>query len=172
MIWLYFQAYHYGKQNKFEAGMKAIDAGLGALMRDKIEQSPSFNPRGIPKCLLLRSKLMLMGNEPALALEDLKEVMSEEPDSIPGWIIKAKCMFLISDFEKSLVYWHKAKKLREGSQEVKDAIENIGQTIVSSMEGCFSAQDTDTIIRGMMDEHGSVDNYLESIRGCKEVRTS
>ena len=31
---------------------------------------------------------MLMGNEPALALEDLKEVMSEEPDSIPGWIIK------------------------------------------------------------------------------------
>ena len=79
---------------------------------------------------------MLMGNEPALALEDLKEVMSEEPDSIPGWIIKvdykwitnstfyfdffvqAKCMFLISDFEKSLVYWHKAKKLREGSQEV------------------------------------------------------
>ena len=54
MIWLYFQAYHYGKQNKFEAGMKAIDAGLGALMRDKIEQSPSFNPRGIPKCLLLR----------------------------------------------------------------------------------------------------------------------
>ena len=77
-------------------------------------------------------------------------------------------MFLISDFEKSLVYWHKAKKLREGSQEVvnsiyditvtnchnlidvlqvKDAIENIGQTIVSSMEGCFSAQDTDAIIR-------------------------
>ena len=79
-------------------------------------------------------------------------------------------MFLISDFEKSLVYWHKAKKLREGSQEViwsktlrlqtttdnffidillqvKDAIENIGQTIVSSMEGCFRAQDTDTIIR-------------------------
>ena len=37
---------------------------------------------------LIRSKLMLMGNEPALALEDLKEVMSEEPDSIPGWIIK------------------------------------------------------------------------------------
>ena len=31
--------------------------------------------------------------------------------------------------------------------QVKDAIENIGQTIVSSMEGCFSAQDTDTIIR-------------------------
>ena len=77
-------------------------------------------------------------------------------------------MFLISDFEKSLVYWHKAKKLREGSQEVvnsiyditvtnchnlidvlqvKDAIENIGQTIVSSMEGCFSAKDTDTIIK-------------------------
>ena len=31
--------------------------------------------------------------------------------------------------------------------QVKDAIENIGQTIVSSMEGCFSAQDTDAIIR-------------------------
>ena len=31
--------------------------------------------------------------------------------------------------------------------QVKDAIENIGQTIVSSMEGCFSAKDTDAIIR-------------------------
>ena len=34
--------------------MKAIDQALGSLMRDKIEQSPFFDPKGIPKCLLLR----------------------------------------------------------------------------------------------------------------------
>ena len=34
--------------------MKAVDGALGALMRDKIEQAINFDPKGIPKCLLLR----------------------------------------------------------------------------------------------------------------------
>ena len=68
-------------------------------------------------------------------------------------------MFMIADFEKSLLLWHKARKLRDGNQEVcfcnpfltmtlqffvlfsilqvKEAIENIGQTIVSSMTGAY-----------------------------------
>jgi len=78
--------------------MKAIDQALGSLMRDKIEQSPFFDPKGIPKCLLLRSQLMLIGNEPRLALEDLKEVMAEEPESIPGYCIKVNLHFLTGTF--------------------------------------------------------------------------
>ena len=96
--------------------------------------------------IFLRSELLLLGNEPKLAMEDLKEVMIEEPDSIPGYCIMAKSMFMIADFEKSLVLWHKARKLRERNQEVKDAIDNICQTILSSLEGCFSSEDTREII--------------------------
>ena len=54
-------------------------------------------------------------------------------------------MFLIGDFEKSLVLWHKARKLRKKHPEVKEAIENICQTILSSMQNCF--KDTDLIIK-------------------------
>ena len=41
----------------------------------------------------LRSQLMLIGNEPRLALEDLKEVMAEEPESIPGYCIKVNLRY-------------------------------------------------------------------------------
>ena len=84
-------------------------------------------------------------------------------------------MFLIGDFEKSLgriyknrsnpmidfqkldfivlklslVLWHKAKKVRERQPEVREAIENICQTIVSSMDNCFTARDTQQIIEVM-----------------------
>ena len=44
--------------------MKAIEGALGALMRDKIEQSKHYDVTGIPRCLLLRSKLMLEAKEP------------------------------------------------------------------------------------------------------------
>ena len=47
-------AYYYATKNKFDAGIKAIDQALGALMRDKIEQVPDFDENGITKCLLLR----------------------------------------------------------------------------------------------------------------------
>ena len=43
--------------------MKAIEGALGALMRDKIEQSKHYDVTGIPRCLLLRSKLMLEAKE-------------------------------------------------------------------------------------------------------------
>ena len=46
----------------------------------------------------LRSQLMLIGNEPRLALEDLKEVMAEEPESIPGYCIKVNLHFLTGTF--------------------------------------------------------------------------
>ena len=36
---------------------------------------------------------MLIGNEPRLALEDLREVMAEEPDSIAGFCIKVFRIF-------------------------------------------------------------------------------
>ena len=50
----YTKAYYYAKNGKYDAGIKTVDQALGALMRDKIEQVPDFDPRGIPKCLLLR----------------------------------------------------------------------------------------------------------------------
>ena len=96
--------------------------------------------------MLFRSEILLLGNNPRLAMEDLKEVMKEEPNSIPGYCIMAKSMFMIADFEKSLSLWHKARKLRERSPEVNDAIETICQTILSSLEGCFSSKDTREII--------------------------
>ena len=95
---------------------------------------------------LIRSELMLLGNEPMLAMEDLKEVMKEEPNSIPGFCIMARSMFMTADFEKSLSLWHKARKLRERSPEVNEAIDTICQTILSSLEGCFSSKDTWEII--------------------------
>ena len=49
----------------------------------------------------------------------------------------------------SLVLWHKAKKVRERQPEVREAIENICQTIVSSMDNCFTARDTQQIIEVM-----------------------
>ena len=73
-------------------------------MRDKIEQVPTFDSRGILKCLILRldslddslelegdffrSELLLLGNEPRLALDDLKEVMAEEPNNLQAFSIK------------------------------------------------------------------------------------
>ena len=50
----YTAAYYYAKKSKYDAGIKAIDQALGALMRDKIEQVPSFDEKLITKCLILR----------------------------------------------------------------------------------------------------------------------
>lgn len=54
MNYFRLEACYYERQKFTEAGMKAIDGALGALMRDKIEQSLHYDPQGIPKCLLLR----------------------------------------------------------------------------------------------------------------------
>ena len=58
----------------------------------------------------------------------------------------AKCMFLVGDFENSLLVWHKVKKIRGSTPEIKEAIENVEQTILSSMEHCFSSRDIKTVI--------------------------
>ena len=94
-------------------------------------------------------------------------------------------MYLIGDYEKSLVLWHKAKKMRQKQPEVKEAIENICQTIVSSMTNCFAGNDTadiihvnklgdiflciDSLLQAMTSQHGTVDHYLNTIKDDKEV---
>merc|ERR1711923_165629 len=102
--------------------MKAIEGALGALMRDKIEQSKNYDETGITRCLILRAKLMLEAKEPLTALEDLQEVLVEDPNNIEVFCTQAKCMFLIGDFEKSLLLWHKAKKLRKKHPGLREAI--------------------------------------------------
>ena len=59
--------------------------------------------------------------------------------------------------------------MRQKQPEVKEAIETICQTIVSSMRNCFSGNDTADIIEAMMSQYGKVDNYLTSIKDEKEV---
>jgi len=104
-----------------------------------------------------------------MALEDLDEVLLEDPDYIEVFCTQAKCMYLIGDYEKSLVLWHKAKKMRQKQPEVKEAIENICQTIVSSMTNCFAGNDTADIIQAITSQHGTVDHYLNTIKDDKEV---
>ena len=64
LCYYHHQACYFEKQKYIDAGMKAIEGALGALMRDKIEQSKHYDVTGIPRCLLLRSKLMLEAKEP------------------------------------------------------------------------------------------------------------
>ena len=82
---------------------------------------------------MIRAQLMVVANEPKMALEDIKEVLKDEPEDFLAICTKvviytfllynissyqAKCMFLVGDFEKSLVVWHKAKQLRGNTTEV------------------------------------------------------
>ena len=70
-------------------------------------------------------------------------------------------MFLMGHFEKSLLVWHKARKIRENVEEVNDAIENVGQTILTSLEGCFGLPSCARVITELLEEYGCVDDYLE-----------
>ena len=72
-------------------------------------------------------------------------------------------MYLIGDYEKSLVLWHKAKKMRQKQPEVKEAIENICQTIVSSMTNCFAGNDTADIIQ--VNKLGDIFLWIDSLAG-------
>ena len=54
---------------------------------------------------------------------------------------------------------------------MKEAIENVGQTISTSLQNCFSLPDTEEIIETMLVSHDSVDTYLNSIKDFKEVLT-
>ena len=66
---------------------------------------------------------MLLGDSPKLAYEDTLEVLKEDPDDFFAICVKAKCMYMMGDFEKSLMVWHKARKIRPNVQEVKWRIE-------------------------------------------------
>ena len=72
-------------------------------------------------------------------------------------------MFLIGDFERSLVEWYRARTVRGKVTRVTEAsaasnlvsimnsslqaIDKICQTIIASLSNCFSAFDTDAIIQ-------------------------
>ena len=72
-------------------------------------------------------------------------------------------MFLIGDFERSLVVWYRARTVRGKVTRVTEAsaasnlvsimnsslqaIDKICQTIIASLSNCFSAFDTDAIIQ-------------------------
>ena len=61
------------KQNNPTAGLTAVDKALTCLQKDRITKPLKFDKEGIPKCLLLRSRLMIMAKEPNFALEDIKQ---------------------------------------------------------------------------------------------------
>ena len=62
--------------------------------------------------------MFLAGDEPELAYEDILEVLKEDPKDFVATCVKAKCMFRMGDFEKSLVIWQNAKKIRANVVEV------------------------------------------------------
>ena len=128
------------------AGIKVINQALSALVRDKIE-GIRFEEAGVPKCMLLRQKtlsryttakqsisssfraqLLLNGDEPNLAYDDILEVLKENPDDFIATCVKAKCMYMMGDFEKCLLVWHKARKIRGNIAEVN---QNQLQVLVS-----------------------------------------
>ena len=76
------------------------------------------NKKYISLNTFLRSQLLLMGDAPELALGDVEEVLQEEPKNFQATCVKAQCMFLIGDFEQSLMVWHKARMIRANVQEV------------------------------------------------------
>ena len=62
--------------------------------------------------------MFLTGDEPGLAYEDILEVHKDDPEDFFATCVKAKCMFMMGDFEKSLVVWHQARKIRGNVVEV------------------------------------------------------
>ena len=67
---------------------------------------------------LPRAQLFLAGDEPGLACQDILEVLKAEPKDFTATCVKAKCMFMMGDFEKSLLIWHSANKIRGNMVEV------------------------------------------------------
>ena len=59
-----------------------MDQALVCLQKDKIQKPLKYDVKGIPRCLLLRSRLMIMSKEPLLALDDIKQVLVEKPENV------------------------------------------------------------------------------------------
>ena len=66
---------------------------------------------------------MLVGGAPKLAYEDTQEVLNDNPEDFFALCVKAKCMFMLADYEKSLMAWHKARKIRPNVKEVIETTE-------------------------------------------------
>ena len=68
--------------------------------------------------VLCRAQLFLAGDEPELAYQDILEVLTDNPRDFSALCVKAKCLFMKGEFEKSLVLWHHVNRVRENVTEV------------------------------------------------------
>ena len=74
-----------------------------------------------------------MGDAPELAYADVVEVLSEDPDDFIATCVKARCMFLMGDFERSLMVWYKARKMRGNVVEVRQ--DNVSYVLLNYRQG-------------------------------------
>ena len=92
-----------------------------------------------------------MGDVPELADADVVEVLSEDLDDYLATCVKVKCMFLIGDFERSLMVWYKARKMRGNVGEVmQEKVSHVSLNYHLG-EGCHRKRraDIQLISRGM-----------------------
>ena len=113
----YLQATYYQKQRNVIQGVRVVNQAIGALVRDK-EEGIRFSPKSLSKCHLLRAQLFLAGGEAEQALQDIVEVLKVDPRDFSALCVKAKCMFMKGEFEKSLVIWHHVNMIRAHVAEV------------------------------------------------------
>jgi len=61
----------------------------------------------------------LMNNDPEWALKDILKVLAVLPNDFSAICTHAKAIYQMGQFERSLMLWHKAKKIKRTSQEVR-----------------------------------------------------
>ena len=66
---------------------------------------------------------MLMNNDPEWALKDILKVLTVLPNDFNAICTHAKAIYQLGQFERSLMLWHKAKKIKRTSQEVRGCAE-------------------------------------------------
>jgi hypothetical protein len=59
-----------------------------------------------------------MDNEPKHALKDIQKVLDTTPRDFNAICTHAKIIYQLGQFERSLMVWHQARKMKRGSQEV------------------------------------------------------
>ena len=65
---------------------------------------------------------MLQAKEPKMALEDLASVLRDEPNNFVAICTEAHCMFLVGNFEKSLMVWHKGLNRKDKTSALLDSL--------------------------------------------------
>ena len=84
-----------------------------------------------------------MGDAPEVAYADVVEVLSEDPDDFLATCVKGRCMFLMGDFERSLMVWYKARKMRGNVVEVmQDKVSHVS-CYSHQGEGCHRKRRAD-----------------------------